>query len=886
MKKILLVLSILLGFSCALKADEYTASTSSGCVSNSVWSTEGASWNFALTGNQSFNWDTNATAKGLQMGSSNKACTKAVISTSDIKGTITSITVNASIASGGNAKLAVSVGGTEFTPESATLTTTATDYTFTGSASGEIALTYTASAKAFYLKSITVTYTTEGEGGEEPDPTPGEETAPENVVVMLGDIEAKDNETYTIAENTIVTVSSKGATSIEVASDDEKINGEHASESFTFTYTTPGKYNFVAKNEYGDKKFTVTLATAEVLPVTEVAFVADGAAAVSGMPNVTIANNASGNIVGETFTYPGVCSISHEKKNTNSSNVNSGQVRWYANDVMRITPVDGVVINKVIVNCSTSSYATVLASTDFKANGTVCTYDTPFSSEHTFAPTGQVRFSSIIISYSIAGESAPGEVVVMAGEEPLANEGEYELVKNTTVSVSSLGATSIEILSDDDSINGMHEGDSFTFDFTTSGAYFFTAKNDNGETEFAATLKVKKILPGLPVVTFNGVTAKNGEIYEVEIGTEVTATSANATTITYMSDSDIDAVDGDTYTFTVTEDSEWTFYGSNEDGDSEKMIVSFLAVEPEDLTWQVTDRAFGTAIFNFNDFDSLNPAEPFEAPATDGVDVSNNPFTSENISVSATAGKSTDARYWSDKTYRVYNGATLTISSTDGSAITNIEFKLNKNTGAFTCPEGTLTGYELWTAPEGKKLTSVTFNITENARFNSITVSTENVTVSAVAPVMLFNDNVLNAGESVELGDTDELVIKKAHDAVDLHYTHTHPAAAMRVAATDNWTLLEEGELRLTKSDLADCDSEEHTFAVKSVKEHNGVTYESAPVVFSINSNGVLTGINGVEAAAAEGEVEWFTLQGVRVAEPTEGLYIRRQGAKVEKVVL
>lgn len=37
---------------------------------------------------------------------------------------------------------------------------------------------------------------------------------------------------------------------------------------------------------------------------------------------------------------------------------------------------------------------------------------------------------------------------------------------------------------------------------------------------------------------------------------------------------------------------------------------------------------------------------------------------------------------------------------------------------------------------------------------------------------------------------------------------------------------------------------------------------------------------------AAESDVEYFNLQGVKVVDPTEGIFIRRQGSKVEKVIL
>ena len=44
------------------------------------------------------------------------------------------------------------------------------------------------------------------------------------------------------------------------------------------------------------------------------------------------------------------------------------------------------------------------------------------------------------------------------------------------------------------------------------------------------------------------------------------------------------------------------------------------------------------------------------------------------------------------------------------------------------------------------------------------------------------------------------------------------------------------------------------------------------------------TGIESIEAAA--GEAEYFNLQGVRVANPENGLYIRRQGGKAVKVLV
>lgn len=48
----------------------------------------------------------------------------------------------------------------------------------------------------------------------------------------------------------------------------------------------------------------------------------------------------------------------------------------------------------------------------------------------------------------------------------------------------------------------------------------------------------------------------------------------------------------------------------------------------------------------------------------------------------------------------------------------------------------------------------------------------------------------------------------------------------------------------------------------------------------------VQSGVENVMAEDADAPVEWFNLHGIRVANPENGIYIRRQGNKVEKVVL
>ena len=103
--------------------------------------------------------------RGVHYGTSSKAVSYIKIQTNEINGTIAKVVVNTSGASGTGAVVSVAVDGTAFTifddkTTSSSITTTASDYTFTGSASGTIlvAITQTSAQKAIYCKSIIVYY--------------------------------------------------------------------------------------------------------------------------------------------------------------------------------------------------------------------------------------------------------------------------------------------------------------------------------------------------------------------------------------------------------------------------------------------------------------------------------------------------------------------------------------------------------------------------------------------------------------------------------------------------------------------------------------------------------------------------------------------------------
>ena len=160
-KSLLLLAAMLFGVSSAW-ADEVTSTmTFEAACGGSGTADDGVKWTITSDGAESAFDNT----KGIHYGTGKAAVKYIKLSTLDITGTISKIVVNASTASGVNATADVTVGGNAFGGDAQTLTATATDYSFTGSASGEIVVTVTkpeSAVKALYVKSIAVTYTSSG----------------------------------------------------------------------------------------------------------------------------------------------------------------------------------------------------------------------------------------------------------------------------------------------------------------------------------------------------------------------------------------------------------------------------------------------------------------------------------------------------------------------------------------------------------------------------------------------------------------------------------------------------------------------------------------------------------------------------------------------------
>ena len=155
-----------------------TPNTYTHTIESKTWEGTGSqtltskSWSLSNNGGY-YGYDA---TKGQQVGSGSSPATSMTLSSSAFSGTITSVKISTSGASSISATVGVSVGSTDFTKngdgltKTVSLTSTNTEYTFSGSATGTITISWAqTSSKAIYFKKIVVGYTTMEDGTDYKD---------------------------------------------------------------------------------------------------------------------------------------------------------------------------------------------------------------------------------------------------------------------------------------------------------------------------------------------------------------------------------------------------------------------------------------------------------------------------------------------------------------------------------------------------------------------------------------------------------------------------------------------------------------------------------------------------------------------------------------------
>ena len=141
-----------------VNASPYTKSTLifTAACGGSGTADDAAVWTVTSDGEES-NYDGTS---GIHYGTNSKSVTFLQLATSDIEGTVARVVVNARDAQA-KATISVTVGGDDFTCADPAATNTSSDFSFTGSGSGEIIVRVdrgSSMTKALYVKSIVVYY--------------------------------------------------------------------------------------------------------------------------------------------------------------------------------------------------------------------------------------------------------------------------------------------------------------------------------------------------------------------------------------------------------------------------------------------------------------------------------------------------------------------------------------------------------------------------------------------------------------------------------------------------------------------------------------------------------------------------------------------------------
>ena len=438
---------------------------------------------------------------------------------------------------------------------------------------------------------------------------------------------------------------------------------------------------------------------------------------------------------------------------------------------------------------------------------------------------------------------------------------------------------------------GWKEFDVATTGDTSNGVMFklSVAKNSYYISSFEYTTygEDATTAPEAPVISFGETTCTTGETYDIEYGAEVTVSSKDAESIIANSPVKAEAEHtGNSYKFKISESGDYTFKGKNKVGESATTTVTFNVKKP------VGSGIVYSLVTSASD---LVAGETYTIGcASNGTVMSTATQTNYRDYVSAKLGKGSfeitpdmltltleqDGDGWKIKTQN-YTDTNGYFNAVDESEKNNyllidkngakwaIEIGEDESHNAtISTPDFTNTRYIKWN-PSYPRFSAYLGGQTEVQLYRE----------TVVAPTIEVDGKKISTVGSVDV-KAGSLIHIIGHEANELYYIHTYTTTANRapVANTDGWTKHDSNIYEYTVP--ADFATKHITITAKGVK--NGK--ESAPVSITLH-NGSTTGIEGVESAENDAEVEWFTITGVRVQQPAEGgLYIRRQGSEVSKV--
>lgn len=449
--------------------------------------------------------------------------------------------------------------------------------------------------------------------------------------------------------------------------------------------------------------------------------------------------------------------------------------------------------------------------------------------------------------------------VVGKPADPVFSVEEGEVDYGTKVTVKSQGATTMTYYIEYDAegvddVMDEVQGDTFTFTVTDDMTVTVEASNDNGSSELEKVYLVKA--PQAPVFT--------PAAGEYPVGTKITFSSPN------VNKYELSVFDSNFETLVDAQIIEGT------EGEyilAQDCIINVYAILPNGKRSTVAEAEYTVsndivAIFDFTTegaygFNTTNNNSVYETEVTEIVD------NTYDVKIDM-SGK---YRHWTkNEKYdlRTYTDATMTFTAPKDYAITRIEFKDGIDSKLNI--EG-VTNKE-WTPAESDEYEFGTkaFNCTGTSYIGGINVYLKE-SVDALDPVF-------EASATVQIGDV--IKVRTQHEHHTLYYMINEDvqaaAAPLRVPDVADWTKHDDAEYTYTVTKMP---------AVIRAKVVDRKGNESGVQILEIASDGTTSAIENITADDAQGEVEYYNLQGIRLQNPAAGtVVIRRQGSQVSKIRL
>ena len=430
--------------------------------------TDGAIWTITSDAASESTYDG---TKGVHYGtgtSGSGEVTYIQLATDDISGTIEKVVVNASTASGVSATVSVTVGGVAFGGNPQSLSSSATDYTFTGSAAGGIVVLITKASKAtkaLYCKSVKVTHSA-GSGSQQTavcaaptfSPAAGTYTSTQSVAISCT---TPNSTIYYTTDGTDPTASSSVYSSAITVSETTTIKAIAAASDMTNSSVASAAYTILTPLTTMDAIYSAATTTNTDVAITFNNWVVSGVKGnkvyvTDGTKGFVINQANHGFAVNNVLSGTAICKLQLNYGNAQLSELTSITTGLSVATNGTVTPVEvstddiaalgGINTGSVI----TISGACTTNNNKYYINGVqlwnnLFNFTTPTQGNN-YTCTGVYYYGGDTYGHEIMPRSADdltGIVVVGAPETPTFSPagGSYTQVQNVTINCETQGVT-------------------------------------------------------------------------------------------------------------------------------------------------------------------------------------------------------------------------------------------------------------------------------------------------------------------------------------------------------------------------------------------------------------------------------------------------------------